>query len=72
MTAEDQTWYLLALWRTIPLTVWAAWKAKYPWVTRGIRTHGSNLCPLYHSDMDGQSTAERRKATGTWRSTWKL
>lgn len=34
VTAADQTWYLLAL-CFIPLTVWAAWKAKYPWVHVG-------------------------------------
>lgn len=31
---EDQTWYLIAL-CFIPLTAWAAWKAKYPWVHVG-------------------------------------
>ena len=32
--AEDQSWYLVAL-CMIPLTAWAAWKAKYPWVHVG-------------------------------------
>jgi len=34
VSAEDQTWYLVAL-LVLPLTVWAAWKAKYPWVHVG-------------------------------------
>jgi len=32
--AEDQAWYLVAL-CFIPLTAWAAWKAKYLWVHVG-------------------------------------
>ncbi len=31
---EDQAWYLLALCLVL-LTAWAAWKAKYPWVSAG-------------------------------------
>jgi hypothetical protein len=32
--AEDQAFYLIAL-CLVPLTAWAAWKAKYPWVHAG-------------------------------------
>lgn len=32
--AEDQAWYLIAL-CFLPLTAWAAWKARYPWVHVG-------------------------------------
>lgn len=32
--AEDQAWYLAAL-CFVPLTAWAAWKAKYTWVHVG-------------------------------------
>jgi hypothetical protein len=34
VTTENEAWYLVAL-CILPLTVWAAWRAKYPWVHLG-------------------------------------